>query len=80
MRFCTRCGQALVFGADKRAGEHAACPVPQASPVEGPMGDPEHGGSPPADAPPVDQRADTVPAPPPPADTAEMESPPCSRS
>jgi len=62
VKFCRSCGGALVDGSDKLAGEHPRC---GSQPVEGKRGDPENGGSPPPGELPVDQRADTVPAPPP---------------
>lgn len=60
---CPRCAGGKGCPCCERATSHA-------QPVEGPMGDPQAGGSPPAGAEPVDQKASTVPAPPP---TVDME-------
>lgn len=82
---CRSCSRSLLLTAEQSAGACLMCsPVLvaahrrleiHAEPVEGPAGDPEHGGSPPPGELPADQRADTVPAPPPDRDTAEMSEP-----
>lgn len=71
---CRFCSRSLLLTAEQSAGACLLCsPVLvaahrrkeiHAEPVEGPTGDPEHGGSPPPGEVPVDQRAPTVPAPP----------------
>lgn len=70
MKSCRVCAQPLLWGGDKLRGVHPGCELraPHAEPVEGPPGDPEHGGSP------------AVAPPPPAAPTEPQEEPPCSRS
>lgn len=80
MSICPWCSNSLLTSRETERGACAVCRpqmttadfvrLPHAQPVEGPMGDPEAGGSPPAGAEPVDQKAPTVPAPPP---TVDME-------
>jgi hypothetical protein len=83
---CRSCSRSLLLTAEQAAGACLLCsPVlvaahrrreVQSEPVEGPAGDPEHGGSPPADAPVVDQRADTIPAAPPTEPMTDCEDEP----
>ena len=83
---CPWCSRTLLLTAEQAAGACLMCsPVlvaahrrreVHAEPVEGPTGDPEHGGSPPPGAPVVDQRADTIPAAPPTEPTTDCEDEP----
>jgi len=63
---CRWCHRSLLLAAERRAGVCVVCRpetvVAHAQPVEGPAGDPEHGGSPAVPAPPP--ATPTEPAPP----------------
>jgi hypothetical protein len=85
MTVCRWCSNGLLSAGEVARGSCAVCrpmateadeirlpsrPL-HAEPVEGPRGDPENGGSPPAGHEPPDPRAPTVPAPPPTLDMSQ---------